>query len=62
MDESSVADQIPPAKKRKGIILQNKIKSFGNHVQLEKYKNEGYNVAVLALSPETLDEKTKQST
>jgi hypothetical protein len=35
-------------------------KSFGNHLQLDKYKDEGYDVAVLALLPETLDDDTKR--
>jgi PD-(D/E)XK nuclease superfamily len=44
----------------KGLIFENKIKSYGNHLQLDKYKGAGYDVAVLALLPETLDEDTKQ--
>src|SRR5262249_51037471 len=49
-----------PAKPDKGLILENKIKSFGNYLQLDKYKDEGHDVAVLALLPETLDEDTKR--
>ena len=47
------------AKHKKGLVLENKIKSFGNHLELEQYKKEGYDVAALALLPETLDEETK---
>jgi hypothetical protein len=51
---------IGEAKHKKGLVLENKIKSFGNHLQLEGYKKEGYDVAVLALLSETLDDETKQ--
>ena len=43
----------------KGIVFENKAKSFGNHLQLDGYKDRGYDVAVFALLPETLDTDTK---
>jgi hypothetical protein len=48
------------ANERKGLVFENKIKSFGTSLQLEQYKNEGYDVVALALLPETLDDETKQ--
>jgi hypothetical protein len=39
-----------PASAVKGLVLENKIKSFGNHLQLDKYKDEGYDVAVLVIA------------
>jgi PD-(D/E)XK nuclease superfamily len=48
------------ANERKGIVLENKIKSFGNCIQLDKYKDQGYDVVVLALLPETLDDESRQ--
>jgi hypothetical protein len=43
----------------KGIVFENKVKSFGTHLQLDAYKEQGYNVAVFALLSETLDSDTK---
>jgi hypothetical protein len=44
----------------KGLVLENKIKSFGNAVQLDKYSAQGFDVLVLALIPETLDDAAKR--
>jgi len=44
----------------KGLVLENKIKSFGNAVQLDKYLAQGFNVLVLALLPETLDDAARR--
>jgi hypothetical protein len=43
----------------KGLVFENKVKSFGHHLQLDGYKSRGYEVAVLALLPETLDAGTR---
>lgn len=43
----------------KGLVFENKVKSFGHHLQLDAYKSKGYEIAVLALLPETLDAETK---
>lgn len=43
----------------KGLVFENKVKSFGHHLQLDGYKSRGYEVAVLALLPETLDADTR---
>jgi hypothetical protein len=43
----------------KGLVFENKVKSFGHHLQLDSYKSRGYEVAVLALLPETLDAETR---
>jgi hypothetical protein len=51
---------IGAANERKGVVFENKIKSFGTSLQLEQYKNEGYDVAALALLPETLDDETRR--
>jgi hypothetical protein len=48
------------AKQKKGVVFENKTKSFGYHVQLEGYKKAEHDVAVLALLPETLDDETKR--
>ena len=48
-----------PLPGRKGLVIENKVKSFGSHVQLDGYKEQGYNVAVFALLPETLDEDVR---
>lgn len=39
----------------KGLVLENKIKSFCNTLQPKKYKAAGFDVVVLALLPETVD-------
>jgi hypothetical protein len=44
----------------KGLVVENKIKSFGNAVQLDKYSALGFDVLVLALLPETLDDAAKR--
>lgn len=44
-----------------GLVLENKIKSFGNAVQLRKYMDQGYDVVILAFLPETLDDAAKNS-
>ena len=45
-----------------GLVLENKIKSFGNAVQLDNYnKSLGVDVVVLALLPETLDDAARNS-
>lgn len=43
----------------KGLVFENKVKSFGRHLQLDGYKSRGYEVVVLALLPETLDAETR---
>lgn len=43
------------ASRCKGLVIENKIKSFGSHLQLDRYMQEGYAVVVLALIRETLD-------
>ena len=45
----------------KGLVLENKIKSFGNAVQLRKYTDQGYDVVILAFLSETLDDAAKKS-
>jgi hypothetical protein len=50
---------VKPAVGTKGIVFENKVKSFGTHLQLDAYKEQGYNVAVFALLPETLDPDTR---
>ncbi len=44
----------------KGLVVENKIKSFGNAIQLDRYLAQGFDVLVLALLPETLDEAAKR--
>lgn len=44
----------------KGLVLENKIKSFGNAVQLDRYSAQGFDVLVLALITETLDDAAKR--
>jgi hypothetical protein len=44
----------------KGLVLENKIKSFGNAMQLDKYLKQGFDVLVLALLRETLDDDAKR--
>ncbi len=39
----------------KGIVIENKIKSFGNEVQFKKYREKGYDVVGFALLGETLN-------
>ncbi len=48
-----------PGVGRRGIVFENKVKSFGLHSQLQQYRNAGYDVAALALLPETLDEEAR---
>ena len=48
----------PPA--FKGLVLENKIKSFGNALQLDRYVAQGFDVLVLALLPATLDDDAKR--
>jgi len=43
---------------QKPLAFENKVKSFGTALQLDKYQNQGYNIAVLALLPQTLDSET----
>lgn len=50
---------VKPVAGAKGIVFENKVKSFGTHLQLDAYKEQGYNVAVFAMLPETLDSDTK---
>jgi PD-(D/E)XK nuclease superfamily len=45
----------------KGLVLENKIKSFGEAVQLDRYLAQGFDVLVLALLPETLDDTAKRN-
>jgi hypothetical protein len=47
------------SKTHKAIVIENKTKSFGDHLQLDKYMSQGYDVVVLSLLPETLDSETK---
>lgn len=44
---------------RRGIVFENKVKSFGTHLQVDGYRAQGYDVVVLPLLRETLDEQTK---
>jgi hypothetical protein len=48
-----------PASAIKGLVIENKIKSFGSHLQFDKYTQQGYEVAALVLLRETLDAKTR---
>jgi PD-(D/E)XK nuclease superfamily protein len=45
---------------KKGIVFENKVKSFGQHLQLQNYSDLGYEVVALALLPETLDEDSRR--
>jgi PD-(D/E)XK nuclease superfamily len=47
------------APERRGLIFENKVKSFGNHLQLDAYQARGYQVAVFVLLPETLDAESR---
>jgi hypothetical protein len=42
---------------KKGIVFENKIKSFGTAPQLAQYEAKGYDVVVLALLPQTFQEE-----
>lgn len=44
----------------KGLVLENKIKNFGNAVQLDKYLAQGFDVLVLTLLLETLDDTARR--
>lgn len=44
-----------------GLVLENKVKSFGNSIQLDNYKKAGFDVVVIALLPETLDDEAKKN-
>jgi hypothetical protein len=44
----------------KGLVFENKVKSFGLPIQLDKYERAGYNVVALALLPQTLSEEIRQ--
>jgi len=50
-----------PSTPFKGLVVENKIKSLGNAVQLDKYLAQGFDVLVLALLPETLDDDAKRN-
>jgi len=47
-------------KDKKGIIFENKIKSFGLAPQLDSYKGLGYEVIILAFLPETIHDEVKR--
>jgi len=51
------ADGVPQLKK--GLVFENKTKSVGQHLQLDRYRKQGYEVAVLALLPQNLDESSR---
>ncbi len=44
---------------KKGLVIENKTKSLGQHLQLDRYRDQGYQVAALALLPQTLDASTR---
>jgi hypothetical protein len=46
---------VNPSAGPRGLVIENKVKSFGSHLQLDAYKSEGDNVAVFALLSQTLD-------
>jgi hypothetical protein len=45
---------------KKGLVLENKIKSLGDYIQPSKYKDSGYDVAILALLSQTIDDQTRR--
>lgn len=49
-----------PMSGSKGLVIENKINSFGSHLQLDQYVAQGYEVAALALLPETLDSEARR--
>lgn len=51
------SDGVPQLKK--GLVFENKTKSLGQHLQLDRYRDQGYEVAALALLPQTLDESSR---
>jgi hypothetical protein len=48
-----------PGPLKKGLVIENKTKSLGDHRQLDRYRDEGYEVAALALLPQILDDRTQ---
>ncbi|MBL0403832.1 PD-(D/E)XK nuclease family protein [Microvirga aerilata] len=44
---------------KNGLVLENKIKSFGHYSQANNYSQLGYDVAFLALLPQTISEDTR---
>jgi hypothetical protein len=56
-----LSPKVPEATEHRGVVLENKTKSFGTAIQLGKYREQGFAVVALVLLPETLDDESHKS-